>query len=218
MLLHLARKAFFPSRVLFPLLHIDTTWKFKEMIAFRDRIAREHGFELIVHINQEGCAHRINPSTTARRGYTDIMKTQALLQGARPPAATTRDEVGAWRDEEKSRGPRSMGSSRIATRSMPGTLKNHQRPELWRVFKHRGLAPGESMRVFPTSNWTELEHRWTRRPRREKDRDHPAALSRGKGRWSSASGTLIMIDDDLLPASSRARSRVRRWCDFRTLG
>ncbi|HEV7278448.1 MAG TPA: sulfate adenylyltransferase subunit CysD [Devosiaceae bacterium] len=208
-LLHLARKAFYPSKIPFPLLHIDTTWKFREMIAFRDRMAVEHGFELIVHTNAEGKAQGINPFDHGSARYTDIMKTQALrqaLNAGRYDAAIG----GARRDEEKSRAKERIFSHRNAAHAWD---PKQQRPELWRVFNTR-LAPGESMRVFPLSNWTELDI-WTyiyaegidivplyfARPRPVVERQ----------------GTLIMVDDErlpLLPGETPREEQVR----FRTLG
>src|SRR5687768_4945603 len=154
-LLHLARKAFYPSRIPFPLLHIDTTWKFKEMIAFRDRMAAAHGFELLVHTNPEGLAANVNPFDHGSSRYTDMMKTQALRQALN---AGGYDAAigGARRDEEKSRAKERIFSHRNAQHAWD---PKNQRPELWRVFNTR-LAPGESMRVFPLSNWTELDI-WT---------------------------------------------------------
>lgn len=208
-LLHLARKAFYPSRIPFPVLHIDTTWKFREMIAFRDRMAREHGFELIVHTNQEGKAAGINPFDHGSARYTDIMKTQALrqaLSAGRYDAAIG----GARRDEEKSRAKERIFSHRNAQHAWD---PKNQRPELWRIFNTR-LNPGESMRVFPLSNWTELDI-WTyiysegieivplyfAKPRPVVDRQ----------------GTLIMVDDDRFrfePGESPRTETIR----FRTLG
>ncbi len=208
-LLHLARKAFYPSRIPFPLLHIDTTWKFREMIAFRDRMAREHGFELIVHTNEEGRAANVNPFDQGSARYTDIMKTQALRQAL---SAGKYDAAigGARRDEEKSRAKERVFSHRNAQHAWD---PKNQRPELWHVFNTR-LAPGESMRVFPLSNWTELDI-WTyiyseqieivplyfAAPRPVVDR----------------SGTLIMVDDDRFrfEPGEAPRDEVVR---FRTLG
>ena len=154
-LLHLARKAFFPGKIPFPLLHIDTTWKFREMIAFRDRMAREHGLELIVHTNPVGLANNVNPFDHGSSRYTDIMKTQALRQ-ALTSGGYDAAIGGARRDEEKSRAKERIFSHRNAQHAWD---PKNQRPELWRIFNTR-LAPGESMRVFPLSKWTELDI-WT---------------------------------------------------------
>jgi sulfate adenylyltransferase subunit 2 len=208
-LLHLARKAFYPSRIPFPVLHIDTTWKFREMIAFRDRMAREHGFELIVHTNQEGKAAGINPFDQGSARYTDIMKTQALrqaLSAGRYDAAIG----GARRDEEKSRAKERVFSHRNSQHAWD---PKNQRPELWRIYNTR-LNPGESMRVFPLSNWTELDI-WTyiyaeaieivplyfAKPRPVVDRQ----------------GTLIMVDDDRFRFRQGEKPRLET-VRFRTLG
>jgi len=151
-MLHLARKAFFPAKIPFPLLHVDTTWKFREMIEFRDRMAKEYGFDLKVHINQEGVEAGVGPFTHGSAKHTDIMKTQALKQALN---AGGYDAAfgGARRDEEKSRAKERVYSFRD---------KNHawdpkqQRPELWNVYNSK-VDKGESIRVFPLSNWTELD-------------------------------------------------------------
>jgi len=208
-LLHLARKAFFPSRIPFPLLHIDTTWKFREMIAFRDRMAVEHGFELIVHTNPEGLAQGINPFDQGSSRYTDIMKTQALRQAltaGRYDAAIG----GARRDEEKSRAKERVFSHRNAQHAWD---PKHQRPELWHIFNTR-LAPGESMRVFPLSNWTELDI-WTYIYAEAID-IVPLYFARPRP-VVERSGTLIMIDDErfrFAPGERPHEETVR----FRTLG
>src|SRR5690349_6318055 len=187
-LLHLARKAFYPSAIPFPLLHIDTTWKFREMIAFRDRMAREHGFELIVHTNPEGLAQGVNPFDHGSARYTDIMKTQALRQAL--SAGRYDAAIGsARRDEEKSRANERIFSHRNA--SLAWDPKN-QRPELWCIFNTR-LTPGESMRVFPLSNWTELDI-WTY-IYSEKIEIVPLYFAK-KRPVVERQGTLIMIDDD----------------------
>lgn len=153
-LMHLARKAFFPSKVPFPALHINTTWKFREMIAFRDKTCRDFEIELIEHSNQEGIRDGINPFDHGS-SYTDIMKTAALRQAL---SAGKYDAAigGARRDEEKSRAKERVFSHRNAQHSWD---PKNQRPELWRVFNTK-LNTGESMRVFPLSNWTELDI-WT---------------------------------------------------------
>ncbi|MEO9296808.1 sulfate adenylyltransferase subunit CysD [Devosia alba] len=208
-LLHLARKAFFPSRIPFPLLHVNTTWKFAEMIAFRDAMAEKHGFDLISHTNPEGLANNINPFDHGSSRFTDIMKTQALrqaLDAGRYDAAIG----GARRDEEKSRAKERIFSHRNASHAWdPKT----QRPELWRVFNTR-INPGESMRVFPISNWTELDV-WTyiyaegiELPSLYYARLRPVV---------ERAGTLIMVDDErfrLEPGETPREELVR----FRTLG
>ncbi|HEY4202298.1 MAG TPA: sulfate adenylyltransferase subunit CysD [Devosiaceae bacterium] len=208
-LLHLARKAFYPSKVPFPLLHIDTTWKFHEMIAFRDRMAREYDLDLLVHTNPEGIANNVTPFTYGSSRYTDIMKTQALRQALN---AGKYDAAigGARRDEEKSRAKERIFSHRNANHVWD---PKNQRPELWRIFNTR-LAPGESMRVFPISNWTELDI-WTyiysenipivplyfARPRPVVERQ----------------GTLIMVDDERYPLEQGEVPREET-VRFRTLG
>ncbi len=151
-MLHLARKAFYPGRLPFPLLHVDTTWKFREMIAFRDAQAKRLGLELIVHINEEGVKAGINPFDHGSEKHTDVMKTQALKQALnrhRFDAAFG----GARRDEEKSRAKERVFSFR--DRNHVWDPRN-QRPELWNLYNTR-ISKGESIRVFPLSNWTELD-------------------------------------------------------------
>jgi len=151
-MLHLARKAFYPGKPPFPLMHVDTTWKFKEMISFRDKMAEEAGMDLIVHINQEGVDMDISPFTHGSKKHTDIMKTQGLKQALNKYKFDAAFG-GARRDEEKSRAKERVFSFRD---------KNHrwdpknQRPELWNTFNTR-IDKGESIRVFPLSNWTELD-------------------------------------------------------------
>ena len=151
-MLRLALKAFYPAKLPFPLMHIDTTWKFHEMIEFRDRMAREHDFELLVYTNQEGVDQKVSPFTHGSALYTDIMKTEALKQGLdkyKFDAAFG----GARRDEEKSRAKERIFSFRSeAHRWDP----KNQRPELWNLYNAR-VKPGESIRAFPISNWTELD-------------------------------------------------------------
>ncbi len=208
-LLHVARKAFYPGRIPFPLLHIDTTWKFREMIAFRNRMAEEHGFELRVHTNADGVAQNINPFDHGSARYTDIMKTQALRQAL---SAGGYDAAigGARRDEEKSRAKERIFSHRNANHAWD---PKNQRPELWRVFNTR-LAPGESMRVFPLSNWTELDI-WTY-IYSEQIPIVPLYFAQPRP-VVERQGTLIMIDDERfrLNPGERPREEVVR---FRTLG
>jgi sulfate adenylyltransferase subunit 2 len=151
-MLRLALKAFYPAKPPFPLMHIDTTWKFREMIEFRDRMACEYGFELLVHTNQEGVDQGISPFTHGSALYTDVMKTEALKQGLdkyKFDAAFG----GARRDEEKSRAKERIFSFRSATHRWD---PKNQRPELWNLYNAR-VKPGESIRAFPISNWTELD-------------------------------------------------------------
>ncbi|TGQ42034.1 MULTISPECIES: sulfate adenylyltransferase subunit CysD [unclassified Mesorhizobium] len=151
-LMHLAMKAFYPARPPFPFLHIDTTWKFREMIVFRDEMAAKLGFELLVHTNQDGVRRNINPFDHGSNNYTHIMKTVALreaLDKYRFDAAFG----GARRDEEKSRAKERIFSFRNAQHAWD---PKHQRPEMWKIYNTR-IASGESIRVFPLSNWTELD-------------------------------------------------------------
>ncbi len=208
-LLHLAMKAFYPGKLPFPLLHIDTTWKFQEMIAFRDARASELGLDLIVHTNPDGLAQGINPIASGSALHTDIMKTQALKQAL---DAHKFDCAigGARRDEEKSRAKERVMSFR--DRYHAWDPKN-QRPELWNLYNCR-VKPGESVRAFPLSNWTELDI-WTY----IQHEDIPiVSLYLAKPRPVVArDGQLIMVDDDRLPLRENEvpRDEVVR---FRTLG
>jgi sulfate adenylyltransferase subunit 2 len=151
-MLHLALKAFYPAPPPFPLLHVDTTWKFREMIAFRDATAEKYGLDLRVHTNKEGLASGINPFDHGSQHYTQVMKTEALkqaLDAGRYDAAFG----GARRDEEKSRAKERIFSFRSASHTWD---PKNQRPELWSLYNTR-VKPGESIRVFPLSNWTELD-------------------------------------------------------------
>lgn len=208
-LVRLAQKAFRPAPPPFPLLHVDTTWKFPEMYEFRDRTARETGMELIVHINQEGLARGIGPFTHGSALHTDVMKTQALKQAL---ANHGFDAAlgGARRDEEMSRAKERVFSLR--TREHRWDPKN-QRPELWRLYNTH-LRQGESMRVFPLSNWTELDV-WN-----YIDRENipvvPLYFAAPRP-VVPRSGTLIMVADErmkLEPGEEPEMKRVR----FRTLG
>ena len=208
-LLHLARKAFFPSKIPFPLLHVNTTWKFREMIAFRNQMAEKYGFDLISHTNAEGVANNINPFDHGSSRFTDIMKTQALrqaLDAGRYDAAIG----GARRDEEKSRAKERIFSHRNAQHAWD---PKNQRPELWRVFNTR-ISPGESMRVFPISNWTELDI-WTYIY--AEGIELPSLYFAKSRPVVDRSGTLIMVDDDRFrfEPGEMARQEVVR---FRTLG
>mgnify|MGYP003652469502 CR=1 FL=1 len=208
-MLHLAIKAFYPSKPPFPLMHVDTTWKFREMIEFRDRKAKELGLELIVHSNQEGIDEGIGPFSHGSSVHTDVMKTAALKQ------ALTKYKFdaafgGARRDEEKSRAKERIFSFRTADHRWD---PKNQRPELWNVYNPR-IKQGESVRVFPLSNWTELDI-W-QYIRREGIEIVPLyfAKERPVVEWN---GTEIMVDDDRMPADLRAQA-VTKWVRFRTLG
>jgi sulfate adenylyltransferase subunit 2 len=151
-MLRLALKAFYPARPPFPLLHIDTTWKFREMIAFRDRMAAEYGIDLLVHVNEEGVRQGINPFTHGSALYTDVMKTEGLKQ-ALDKYKFDAAFGGARRDEEKSRAKERIFSFRSANHRWD---PKNQRPELWNLYNAR-VGSGESIRVFPLSNWTEVD-------------------------------------------------------------
>jgi sulfate adenylyltransferase subunit 2 len=208
-MLHLALKAFYPGKLPFPLLHIDTTWKFRDMYAFRDRIVAEFGVELLTHVNPEGLAMGINPFTHGSQVHTDVMKTQGLKQ-ALDRYGFDAAFGGARRDEEMSRAKERIFSFRSAQHRWD---PKSQRPELWRLYNTR-THKGESMRVFPLSNWTELDI-WQyiylhnipvvplyfakERPVVERD------------------GALIMVDDDRLPLKAGEVPMLRK-IRFRTLG
>jgi sulfate adenylyltransferase subunit 2 len=208
-LLHLALKAFYPAKLPFPLLHIDTTWKFRDMIAFRDQRVRELGLDLIVHINHDGIARGISPIGDGADLHTDVMKTQALRQAL---DAHKFDLAlgGARRDEEKSRAKERVFSLRNAHHRWD---PKRQRPEPWRLYNGRKRR-GESLRVFPLSNWTELDvwlyiHQeqlavvplYFAAPRPVVERD----------------GTLIMVDDGRLPLAPGEAPQIKN-IRFRTLG
>jgi sulfate adenylyltransferase subunit 2 len=208
-LLHLARKAFWPARLPFPVLHIDTGWKFRDMIAFRDRTAREFGLDLIVHTNEEGAARGINPIDYAPSVYTDVMKTVPLKQ-ALDKHGFDAAFGGARRDEEASRAKERVFSFRAEGHRWD---PRRQRPEMWRLLNGR-LAPGETVRVFPLSNWTERDV-W-RYILREKLDVVPLYFAAERP-VVERNGQLIMRDDDRLtlkPGEEVVTRRVR----FRTLG
>jgi len=208
-MLHLARKAFYPAPPPFPLLHVDTTWKFRDMIEFRGRMAKESGMELLVHVNEEGVERGVSPFTHGSALYTDVMKTEGLKQ-ALDKYKFDAAFGGARRDEEKSRAKERIFSFRSANHRWD---PKNQRPELWSLYNTR-IKPGESIRVFPLSNWTELDiwqyihlegipivplYYAAVRPVVERD------------------GMLIMVDDDRLelkPGEKVEYKSVR----FRTLG
>jgi len=208
-MLHVAMKAFYPAKPPFPLLHVDTRWKFREMYAFRERMMNEHGFELIAYTNRDGVEKGINPFTHGSAIHTDVMKTQALKQ-ALDLYGFDAAFGGARRDEEKSRAKERIFSFRSAQHRWD---PKNQRPELWRIYNTR-MHKGESIRVFPMSNWTELDI-WqyiylhdipivplyfaAERPVVERD------------------GTLIMVDDDRMPLHPGEKPMLRK-VRFRTLG
>ncbi len=208
-MLHLAMKAFYPSLPPFPLLHVDTTWKFREMIRFRDETAKRLGLKLLVHINEDGVKRGINPFDSGSSLHTQVMKTEALKQ-ALDKYGFDAAFGGARRDEEKSRAKERVFSFRNANHAWD---PKNQRPELWRVYNTR-VNKGESIRVFPLSNWTELDI-WQyilaenipivplyfakKRPVVERD------------------GTLIMVDDDRMKLKS-GEEIENRMVRFRTLG
>ncbi|MEM8854842.1 MAG: sulfate adenylyltransferase subunit CysD [Pseudomonadota bacterium] len=208
-MLHLALKAFYPSKPPFPLMHIDTTWKFREMIEFRDKLAKDLGLDLIVHINEEGVRQGVNPFSHGSSYHTTVMKTDAL-KTALTKYGFDAAFGGARRDEEKSRAKERVFSFRTANH---GWDPKNQRPELWHLYNCR-VAKGESIRVFPLSNWTELDiwqyimmenidivplYYAAERPVVERD------------------GTMIMVDDDRMPLR-QGETPEMRMVRFRTLG
>ncbi|MEL6661749.1 MAG: sulfate adenylyltransferase subunit CysD [Pseudomonadota bacterium] len=208
-MLHLAEKAFYPSPPPFPLMHVDTTWKFSEMIEFRNRRAREVGMELIVNINKDGVNDGVGPFSHGSALHTDIMKTQSLKQ-ALDKHNFTAAFGGARRDEEKSRAKERIFSFRTAEHRWD---PKNQRPELWNVYNSR-IREGESIRVFPLSNWTELDiWQYIRREQIEIPSLYFAA-ERTVVDWN---GVTIMVDDDRVPEELRKTQRTE-WVRFRTLG
>jgi len=208
-MLHIAQKAFFPSKPPFPLLHVDTTWKFREMIAFRDEAAQRVGMELLVHINEDGVKRGISPVASGSSVHTQVMKTEGLRQALdkwRFDAAFG----GARRDEEKSRAKERIFSHRSVAHAWD---PRNQRPELWHLFNTR-IKQGESMRVFPLSNWTELDV-WDY----ILAEDIPVVpLYLAKERpVVDRGGSLIMVDDDRLPLAPGETPRMEK-IRFRTLG
>ena len=208
-LLHLARKAFAPGKIPFPLLHVDTTWKFHEMIEFRDKIAKKHELDLIVHINQEGVDMGIGPFTHGSAKHTDVMKTAGLKQALNKYKFDAAFG-GARRDEEKSRAKERVYSFRDENHRWD---PKNQRPELWNIYNSQ-INKGESIRVFTMSNWTELDiwqyiymegieipQLYLSKPRPVVERD----------------GTLIMVDDDRMPMKEGEKPEMRS-VRFRTLG
>lgn len=208
-MLHLALKAFHPAPLPFPLMHIDTTWKFREMIAFRDRIARRLGVNLIVHVNQEGLDRGVNPIVSGSSLHTYVMKTEALKQ-ALDFHGFDAAFGGARRDEEKSRAKERIFSFR--SRGHVWDPRN-QRPELWSLFNTR-INPGETIRVFPLSNWTELDI-W-HYIMLENIEVVPLYFAKSRP-VVMRGGTWIMVDDDRLPLQPDEQPQMRV-VRFRTLG
>ncbi len=208
-MLHLAMKAFAPSKLPFPLLHVDTTWKFKEMIDFRDQRAKDLGFDLIVHSNPEGLEMNISPFEHGSKVHTDIMKTQALKQALN---AGGYDAVigGARRDEEKSRAKERIFSFRDKHHRWD---PKNQRPELWNVY-NTAIEKGESVRVFPISNWTELDV-WQYIYLEEIP--IPSLYFAKEQEVVEYEGTKIMVDDDRMPEALRKTAK-KEMVRFRTLG
>jgi sulfate adenylyltransferase subunit 2 len=208
-LLHLARKAFAPGKIPFPLLHVDTKWKFKEMIEFRDKMAKKHNLNLLVHSNPDGIAQGVSPFSVGSAKHTDIMKTAGLKQ-ALDHYKFDAAFGGARRDEEKSRAKERVYSFRDENHRWD---PKNQRPELWNIYNSQ-INKGESIRVFPMSNWTELDiwqyiylenieipSLYLAKPRPVVDRD----------------GVLIMVDDDRMPLEEGEKP-VMKSVRFRTLG
>lgn len=208
-MLHLARKAFLPGRPPFPLMHVDTTWKFREMIEFRNRMAKEVGMELIVHTNQEGVEQGIGPFTHGSAVHTDVMKTQALKQ-ALEKYQFDAAFGGARRDEEKSRAKERIYSFRDENHRWD---PKNQRPELWKHYNGR-INKGESIRVFPLSNWTELDI-W-QYIHLEQIPIVPLYYAK-KRPVVKRDGTWIMVDDDRMPLEPGETPEMKS-VRFRTLG
>jgi sulfate adenylyltransferase subunit 2 len=208
-MLHLAMKAFYPSKPPFPLMHVDTTWKFKEMIQFRDDLTKELGLELIVHINQDGVRDGVGPFTHGSAVHTDIMKTQGLKQALDKHGFDVAFG-GARRDEEKSRAKERVFSFRTSQHRWD---PKSQRPELWNVYNTR-INKGESIRVFPLSNWTELDI-W-QYIHVEKIPIVPLYYSAMRP-VVERDGVLILVDDDRIPLHE-GEVPMEKMVRFRTLG
>ena len=208
-MLHLARKAFYPGKIPFPIMHIDTMWKFSEMIDFRDKTAKELDLDLIVHINPEGKEMDMNPFTYGSSKHTDMMKTDGLKQ-ALDKYQFDVAFGGARRDEEKSRAKERIFSFRTSKHRWD---PKNQRPELWNIYNSRKNA-GESIRVFPLSNWTELDI-W-QYIHLEKIPIVPLYLSKERP-VVERDGSLILVDDERLPLKSGEKPMVKS-VRFRTLG
>ena len=207
-MLHLALKAFYPEKPPFPFLHIDTTWKFREMIEFRDRIAEKYGIEMLVYSNPDGIAQGINPFDHGA-AYTDIMKTQALKQGLKKYGFTAAFG-GGRRDEEKSRAKERIFSFRNAAQAWD---PKNQRPEMWKLYNTK-IHKGESIRVFPLSNWTEKDI-W-QYIQREKIEIVPLYFAAERP-VVERDGNLIMVDDDRFPLQPGEVPELKK-VRFRTLG
>ncbi len=208
-MLHLAMKAFYPSKLPFPVMHVDTTWKFREMIEFREKFVVENNLDLIVHINQEGVAQGIGPFSHGSAVHTDVMKTQGLKQ-ALDKYGFDAAFGGARRDEEKSRAKERIFSFRSAGHRWD---PKNQRPELWNIYNNR-IQKGESMRVFPLSNWTELDI-W-QYIHLENIPIVPLYLAK-KRPVVERDGMLVMVDDDRLPLRDGEEPEMKM-VRFRTLG
>ncbi len=208
-MLHLAMKAFYPAKPPFKLLHVDTTWKFREMIEFRDRMARDLGLELLVHINQEGIKAGVGPFTHGSAVHTDVMKTQGLKQ-ALDQYQFDAAFGGARRDEEKSRAKERIFSFRSAQHRWD---PKRQRPELWRLYNSR-KHKGESLRVFPLSNWTELDI-W-QYIYQQQIPIVPLYLAAPRP-VVRRNGTLLMVDDERMPLEPGEKPEMLN-VRFRTLG
>ena len=208
-MLHIAIKAFYPAKPPFPLLHVDTTWKFREMIEFREKTAKQLGLDLIVHINQEGVQAGINPFTAGSSRHTEVMKTEGLKQ-ALGKYGFDAAFGGARRDEEKSRAKERIFSFRNAQHRWD---PRNQRPELWRAYNAR-INKGESMRVFPLSNWTELDI-W-QYIRAENIAIVPLYFAANRP-VVRRGDDLIMVDDDRMPLNQGERPE-KQMVRFRTLG
>jgi sulfate adenylyltransferase subunit 2 len=208
-MVRLAEKAFYPGKVPFPLMHIDSKWKFREMVEFRDNYAKEKGWNLIVHYNEEGYKNGIGPFTHGSKVHTDVMKTQALLAGLNKYKFDAAFG-GARRDEEKSRAKERIFSFRDKFHQWD---PKNQRPELWNIYNAR-VQKGESIRVFPISNWTELDI-W-QYIRLENIPIVPLYYAKER-QVVEVDGNLIMVDDDRMPAEMAAKAKMRK-VRFRTLG
>lgn len=208
-MLHLAMKAFYPAKPPFPVLHVDTTWKFKEMIAFRDRMAAEQGIQLLVHINPDGVEQNISPFVHGSSVHTHVMKTLALRQ-ALDLHGFDAAFGGARRDEEKSRAKERVFSFRNSQHAWD---PKNQRPEMWKTYNTR-VAPGETIRVFPLSNWTELDI-W-QYILKEEIPIVPLYFA-ARRPVVERNGMLIMVDDERMPLS-REDKVEERMVRFRTLG
>ena len=208
-MLHLAQKAFYPSKIPFKLMHIDTTWKFKEMINFRDEIAKKYNLDLLIHINQEGVRNNINPISSGSKIHTDIMKTQSLIQ-ALDKYKFDAAFGGARRDEEKSRAKERIFSFRDKKHHWD---PKNQKPELWNLF-NTNIDKGESVRVFPLSNWTEIDI-W-----QYIYQENIPLVSLYFSKIRSIirrNDMMIMVDDDRLKIEENEKIEQRK-VRFRTLG